>query len=120
MFKPIYVLHKFRITDPANTVGSTGLPTWYDCCTLCLGLAERKGRIAVGYDADFVIWGPEETFDVLVENIQHKNKITPYLGMRLAGVVHKVNFFFLTLQFMQFKFFIVTTRVTVQLSTTNS
>ncbi len=59
-------------------------------CFLIQGLAERKGRIAVGYDADFVVWSPEEMFTINTANIQHKNKITPYLGMQLSGVVHKV------------------------------
>jgi hypothetical protein len=44
----------------------------------------------VGYDADFVVWSPEEMFTINTANIQHKNKITPYLGMQLSGVVHKV------------------------------
>ena len=43
----------------------------------------------MGYDADFVIWSPEETFTVTTGDIQHKNKITPYLDMQLYGVVHK-------------------------------
>ena len=43
----------------------------------------------MGYDADFVIWSPEETFTVTTGDIQHKNKITPYLDMQLHGVVHK-------------------------------
>jgi dihydroorotase-like cyclic amidohydrolase len=44
----------------------------------------------VGYDADFVVWSPEEMFTINTANIQHKNKITPYLGMQLSGVIHKV------------------------------
>ncbi len=44
----------------------------------------------MGYDADLVVWSPEEMFTINTANIQHKNKITPYLGMQLSGVVHKV------------------------------
>ena len=52
-------------------------------------MAGRKGRIAVGFDADFVIWDPTETFSVQLESILHKNKITPYLDLNLLGVVYQ-------------------------------
>jgi len=51
------------------------------------GLSHCKGQIAPGFDADFVVWAPEQCSVVTVENIQHKNKITPYLGRTLQGVV---------------------------------
>ncbi|CAG8432748.1 7075_t:CDS:10 [Diversispora eburnea] len=52
-------------------------------------LNNRKGEIKVGYDADFVIWAPEETFTVLTDIIQFKNKVTPYEGKVLYGVIKK-------------------------------
>jgi allantoinase len=46
-----------------------------------------KGRIAPGYDADLVVWSPEERFRVTPEIVQHRHKITPYAGEELRGVV---------------------------------
>jgi allantoinase len=51
------------------------------------GLDKSKGHLAVGYDADIVIWHPEKEFKIVPEMIHFKNKLTPYLGMNLYGVV---------------------------------
>jgi allantoinase len=51
------------------------------------GLAGKKGAIAIGHDADLVVWRPEEEFTVTPERILHRHKVTPYLGARLFGVV---------------------------------
>ncbi len=51
------------------------------------GLDKRKGKIAVGFDADITIFEPEKEFKVVPEIIEFKNKITPYEGMNLRGVV---------------------------------
>ena len=48
-----------------------------------------KGSIAVGNDADFAVVAPEETFVVDVEDLEHKNKISPYQGRTLRGVVKR-------------------------------
>ena len=48
-----------------------------------------KGAIAVGSDADFAVVAPEETFVVDVESLEHKNKISPYQGRTLRGVVKR-------------------------------
>ncbi|XP_076846606.1 allantoinase, mitochondrial isoform X2 [Brachyhypopomus gauderio] len=53
------------------------------CC-----LDNQKGRLLPGYDADLVIWDPEKEFMVKEQNIHHKNKLTPYLGLTLQGEVN--------------------------------
>ncbi|KAG7307226.1 hypothetical protein JYU34_007383 [Plutella xylostella] len=55
---------------------------------LC-GLQHRKGSLKPGLDADLIFFDPEATFVVTVEKIRHKNKLTPYLGKELRGVVKK-------------------------------
>ena len=51
------------------------------------GLDERKGRLESGCDADIVIFHPKKEFKVVPEIIEFKNKLTPYAGMNLRGVV---------------------------------
>ncbi len=47
----------------------------------------KKGIIAEGFDADLIVWNPEESFVVTDDIIQHKHKVTPYIGRELFGVV---------------------------------
>lgn len=54
-----------------------------------VGLEGRKGTIATGHDADFVVWDPDEEFTVDARILQHRHKVTPYEGMRLRGVVRE-------------------------------
>ncbi|GJE98342.1 allantoinase [Phanerochaete sordida] len=53
------------------------------------GLDGRKGQVAVGYDADLVIWDPEAEFKVTKEQLNFKNKLTPYEGLTLTGRVQQ-------------------------------
>ena len=53
------------------------------------GLTARKGAIAAGRDADFVVFDPDATFTVDAARLLHRHPVTPYDGMRLRGVVEQ-------------------------------
>lgn len=55
-----------------------------------IGKQNHKGKIAIGFDADIIVWDDEKTFRVTKEIIQHRHKITPYLNEELSGVVEAV------------------------------
>jgi len=51
------------------------------------GCGASKGRIAAGYDADFVVFDPEREFMVSEERLHYRHPVSPYLGETLRGVV---------------------------------
>jgi allantoinase len=51
------------------------------------GLAGRKGAIAVGRDADLIVWDPDAAFTVDADVLQQRHKLTPYAGRTLRGRV---------------------------------
>jgi allantoinase len=51
------------------------------------GCDAHKGRIAAGYDADFVIFEPETEFIVAKERLYQRHPVSPYLGEKLRGLV---------------------------------
>ena len=51
------------------------------------GIANRKGAIEQGYDADITIWNPEASFILDPENLEHKHQVTPYARRELYGSV---------------------------------
>lgn len=53
------------------------------------GLENQKGKIALGYDADLIVIDDEKTFIVEEAGCHHKNKVSPYMGETLYGVVEQ-------------------------------
>ncbi len=51
------------------------------------GCDTHKGRIAAGYDADFVIFDAGREFIVTEERLHYRHPVSPYLGEKLRGVV---------------------------------
>ena len=49
------------------------------------GLYPRKGSIAVGFDADIVIWDTDLNLTLRNENLHHNVDYTPYEGMNLRA-----------------------------------
>src|SRR5689334_14089106 len=54
-----------------------------------VSLDSGKGAIAIGNDADLVIWNPDAQFTVNASSLLHRHKITPYDHEPLTGVVQK-------------------------------
>ena len=49
--------------------------------------SRTKGAIAVGHDADLVLWDPDAEVRVDAAALHHRHAVTPYDGMRLSGRV---------------------------------
>lgn len=52
-----------------------------------VGLSHKKGKIAVGYDADLLVFDPDCSYVVKNDQVFFKNKLTAYDGMTFQGLV---------------------------------
>ncbi len=50
---------------------------------------DRKGRIAPGCDADFVVFEPDATWTVEAARLHQRHPVTPYAGLALRGKVRR-------------------------------
>ena len=72
----------------ARGVSVERLAEWMSAAPARLaGLDRTKGRVAIGHDADLVIWDPEAEVRVEAAALYHRHPVTPYDGMRLFGQV---------------------------------
>lgn len=49
------------------------------------GLYPRKGTIAIGSDADLVIWDPDAGYEITAERMHGNADWSPYAGLRIKG-----------------------------------
>jgi allantoinase len=77
-----------RLRASGASAGFARMARWMaDSPAGLAGLSDRKGRIAVGYDADLVIWDPDAERTIDAARLQQRHKLTPYAGRQLRGVV---------------------------------
>jgi len=53
------------------------------------GLHRQKGKLASGFDADFVVFNPDTEFTVTPDKLHFRHAVTPYLGQKLRGTVEQ-------------------------------
>ena len=73
----------------AEDAGLVRIAEWLCGFPAKLARLDQKGSIAVGKDADLVVFDPEASFTVDAKTLHHRHKVTPYDGEVLRGVVRQ-------------------------------
>jgi allantoinase len=73
--------------DDGRAGCAMNVASWMSERPAALAGLERKGQIAAGFDADLVVWNPDQCWTVDPESLQQRHKVTPYAGRRLCGRV---------------------------------
>ncbi len=53
------------------------------------GLDLFKGQIAVGFDADLLVFDDRKSYSISREMIKHRHKISPYVGQQVVGRIER-------------------------------
>jgi len=74
--------------------GKISLMKWVDLCSAAparlFGFANSKGRIEEGYDADLVIWNPDDRGSISVKKHHQNCDSNVYEGFEIVGSAEKV------------------------------
>lgn len=70
-------------------VSLTDVAAWMAERPARLAGLDTKGRIKPGFDADLVVFAPDEEFTVDPAALHHRHPVTPYAGRTLSGVVRQ-------------------------------
>ena len=77
-----------RQAESGGSAARSDLARWMSAAPASLaGLGTRKGQIAPGFDADLVVWDPDNQVVVTPSRLHQRHKLTPYAGLSLAGSV---------------------------------
>jgi allantoinase len=71
--RPLHWIARWMAEQPARLAGLNG----------------RKGAIAAGHDADFVVFDPEASFILTADRLHYRHPVSPYIGEKLWGSVEK-------------------------------
>ena len=72
----------------ARGLGVGRLAHWLSAGPAMLaGISGQKGAIAMGRDADLVVWDPDEEWTIDAGTLYHRHPITPYDRLRVRGRV---------------------------------